>query len=63
MEKSGYDEYIGTGMVQMNSRLSFRDHRRFTELMHYLGLFVESLTLNGLSGGKLQYCCSDKIDL
>ena len=38
IEKSGCDEYIRTGMVQMNSHLSLCDHRRFTELMRHVGL-------------------------
>jgi hypothetical protein len=71
MEKSGCDEYIRRDMVQMNSRLSLCDHHQFTELVHHVGLrwkfkvlFVTSLTVTGLNGGKLQYCCSsDKIDL
>ena len=70
MGKSRCDEYIRTDMVQMNWRLSLCDHRRFTEPVHHVGLsgmfkelLVESLTVNGLSGGELQYSCSDKIDL
>ena len=38
MGKSGCHEYIRTGMVQMNWLLSLCDHRRFTELVHHVGL-------------------------
>jgi len=54
----------------MNSHLSLCDHRWFTELVHHVGLrwmfkelFVASFIVNGLNGAKLQYCCSDKVDL
>lgn len=60
MEKSGCDEYIRIGVVQMNWHLSLYDHRRFTELINHVRLrrkfkelFVDPLNINGLNGGKL----------
>jgi len=68
-KKLGCVEYIRTGMVQMDVSLSLCDHRQITELMHRVGLrwkfielFIYWLTVNGLNGGKLQYCCSGRID-
>jgi hypothetical protein len=54
----------------MNSLLPLCDHRQFTELVQHVGLsgmfkelFVDPLIVNGLNGGKLQYSCSDKMDM
>jgi len=38
MSKIWILEYIKTSMVQVNWRLSLCDHRRFTELVHLVGL-------------------------
>jgi hypothetical protein len=61
-------EYIRTGIVRINSCLSLRDHRQFTDLVQHVGLswmfkvlFVDLRTVIGLNGVKLQYSCSDKM--
>jgi len=38
MRKIWIGEYSSTGIVQMNWRLSLRDHRRLTEQVHQVGL-------------------------
>ena len=46
------------------------DHSQFTEVGTACGVQLKVQTaicrptyFNGLNGGKLQYCCSDKIDI